>query len=119
MSDVLDGLVAHELSASLGGRSVLQGIDLAIPHGQWTCIVGPNGAGKSTLLRAMAQLIPCTGDVRWLGQRPDTMTRQARARTLSWLGQSDVVDSDLRVRDVVMLGRLPRSEEHTSELQSH
>ena len=114
MSDVLDGLVAHELSASLGGRSVLQGIDLAIPHGQWTCIVGPNGAGKSTLLRAMAQLIPCTGDVRWLGQRPDSMTRQARARTLSWLGQSDVVDSDLRVRDVVMLGRLPHLDWLTS-----
>ena len=107
MSRNLEGLVARQLNASLGGRQVLHGIDLSLPKAQWTCVVGPNGAGKSTLLRAMARLIPSAGDVRWLGQNPDTLTRQERARTLSWLGQTEGVDSDLCARDVVMLGRLP------------
>jgi NitT/TauT family transport system ATP-binding protein len=32
----------------------LQDIDLAIPAGQFTCLLGPSGCGKSTLLNAVA-----------------------------------------------------------------
>jgi iron complex transport system ATP-binding protein len=110
MSALQDGLTAWQLTASLGGREILHNVELHLPQGQWTCVVGPNGAGKSTLLRAMALLIPCTGQVRWLGQDPAQMNRQERARTLSWLGQSEGVDSSLRVADVVMLGRLPHQD---------
>lgn len=102
-----EGLTAQQLSVSLGGRPVLRDIALQVPPARWTCVVGPNGAGKSTLLRAIARLLPTTGEVRWLGQDPDSMNRRDKARTLSWLGQSEGVASDLRVRDVVMLGRLP------------
>jgi iron complex transport system ATP-binding protein len=95
------------LSTSLGDRVVLQDIDLSIPAGRWTCVVGPNGAGKSTLLRALAHLLPSAGHLQWLGQDPDHMPRRDRARTLSWLGQTEGVSSELRACDVVMLGRLP------------
>ena len=107
MSNIFDALTTRQLSASLGGRPVLHQVNLTLPTAQWTCVVGPNGAGKSTLLRALARLIPSTGEVRWLGRNPDALSRQERAKTLSWLGQNESVDSDLRVRDVVMLGRLP------------
>jgi hypothetical protein len=49
--------------AALGGVEVLHGLDLSLPAGRWTCIVGPNGAGKSTLLKALAGLLPHTGQV--------------------------------------------------------
>ena len=101
------GLMANGLCASLGGRCVLQGAAVRAPRGQWTCVVGPNGAGKSTLLRAMARLIPSTGQVRWLGHDPGALSRRERARMLSWLGQNEGVGSELRARDAVMLGRLP------------
>ena len=107
MSSQQDGLRVRHLSARLGGRDVLHDVELQVPRGQWTCVVGPNGAGKSTLLRAIAQLIPCSGQVRWLDQDPVRLSRQERARTLSWLGQSEGVDTSLCVADVVMLGRLP------------
>jgi NitT/TauT family transport system ATP-binding protein len=41
---------------SSGRRQIvaLQDIDLAIPAGQFTCLLGPSGCGKSTLLNAVA-----------------------------------------------------------------
>ena len=98
---------ARGLHVQLGGRAVLQDLDLAIASGQWTCVVGPNGAGKSTLLKALAGLLPAQGQVHWRGRERSAIHRRERARELSWLGQGEAVSLDLRVLDVVMLGRLP------------
>ncbi|WP_296944169.1 ABC transporter ATP-binding protein [uncultured Massilia sp.] len=47
---------------SAGGRDVaaLLDIDLAIPPGQFVCLLGPSGCGKSTLLNAIAGFAPPT-----------------------------------------------------------
>jgi iron complex transport system ATP-binding protein len=107
-------LQAQQLRVRLGEREVLQGLNLSIPCGRWTCIVGPNGAGKSTLLKALAGLLPLSqqvsGQLYWLGQPLASISRRARARQLSWLGQSESASDDLRVWDIAMLGRLPHQE---------
>jgi len=103
-------LQAQQLTVRLAEREVLQGLDLTIPAGRWTCIVGPNGAGKSTLLKALAGLLPVSGQVHWLGHPLQVIGRRERARQLSWLGQGESASEDLRVWDVVMLGRLPHQD---------
>jgi ATP-binding cassette, subfamily F, member 3 len=47
-------LDAKGLSASRGGRTLFQGVDLLVRRGERIGIVGPNGAGKSTLLKLLA-----------------------------------------------------------------
>jgi Fe-S cluster assembly ATP-binding protein len=42
-------LEIRELTASIGDKPILKGIDLTIPDGEVHAIMGPNGSGKSTL----------------------------------------------------------------------
>ena len=43
-------------------RDTLQGIDLHIEFGRWTCLVGPTGAGKSTVIDVLTGLLePSSG----------------------------------------------------------
>jgi sulfonate transport system ATP-binding protein len=48
---------------AFGDHVVLEGVDLAIPAGQFVSIVGKSGCGKSTLLRLMIGLDPVSGGV--------------------------------------------------------
>lgn len=101
---------ARGLGARLGSAQVLHSIDLALASARWSSIVGPNGAGKSTLLKALAGLLPHSGEVRLFGQPLAAMSGRARARRLSWLAQGGAGEGgadDLLVYDVAMLGRLP------------
>jgi iron complex transport system ATP-binding protein len=100
-------LQTQQLQVQLGGRMALKGVDLQIASGRWTCVVGPNGAGKSTLLKALAGLLPYSGQVLWQALPLHSLSVRERALQLSWLGQSETTTRDLRVWDVAMLGRLP------------
>lgn len=98
---------ARAICAKLGNDEILHNISLALPRARWTSIVGPNGAGKSTLLKALAGLLPHSGEVALLGQPMAALRGRERAQQLSWLGQNESSADDLTVYDVAMLGRLP------------
>lgn len=100
----------RDVHVSLAGHEVLHGIDMSFVAGRWTSIVGPNGAGKSTLLKAMAGLLPVTGHIFLFDQELLAISRKLRAQQLSWLGQNESTSDDLRVWDVVMLGRMPHQD---------
>jgi len=55
------------LAVDLGGRRILDGIDLELPPGEVTALAGPSGAGKSTLVRALAGLVPLAAGQVWRG----------------------------------------------------
>ena len=57
-------LLVDHLSHSLGGRSVISGLCLALQPGEIVAIVGPSGCGKTTFLRLCAGLlVPNEGTV--------------------------------------------------------
>ena len=100
-------LTAQKLTVQRGSLSVLCEVDLSIHATQWTCVVGPNGAGKTTLLKAMAGLLPSTGELHVQDQDLRMLAAKDRAKMIAWLGQQEQGSDDLSVNDVVMLGRLP------------
>lgn len=106
-SNPVPALQAHGLGVRLDGRPVLQDLELVLPAGRWTAVIGPNGAGKTTLLKALARLLPATGQVRWMGQDPARLGGRERGRLLVWMGQGEGLGTELRAYDVVMLARLP------------
>jgi NitT/TauT family transport system ATP-binding protein len=52
------------VTVRLGGLTVLDGVTLEVPHGEFLAVIGPSGEGKSTLLRVLAGLLrPQAGTV--------------------------------------------------------
>jgi ABC-type multidrug transport system ATPase subunit len=58
MTDVPALLEARGLVKHLGGRPVVNGVDLVCHAGQVLGLLGPNGAGKTTTLRMLYGLLP-------------------------------------------------------------
>jgi iron complex transport system ATP-binding protein len=101
-------LEAKGVAATLNGRPILDGIDLAVEGGEIVGVIGPNGAGKSTLLRVLAGLLaPCRGTVNLDGAPLAALAPHARGRAIAYLGQDRIVHWPMAVRRVVALGRLP------------
>jgi sulfonate transport system ATP-binding protein len=81
----------RDLTRELGGRRVLQNIDLDLQRGEFVALLGRSGSGKSTLLRAIAGL---DHDVVGSGQLqvPEHLSVVFQdARLLPWLRVLDNV----------------------------
>ena len=86
-------LVGRGLAKSLGGRSLVQGLDVIITPGTRIGLMGPNGSGKTTLLNVLAgALAPDAGTieradglriVRFEQQRPGLDPQQSLRRALA------------------------------------
>jgi len=101
------GLAAEALTVRLGGRPVVDGVDLAFAAGEVVAIVGPNGAGKSTLMACLAGLRgPDLGRVRLDGRPIGTLKDRDRARRIGYLPQTPEIAWGLDVHTFVGLGRI-------------
>jgi len=53
----------RDLHVSLGGNTILSGVNALIPEGSISALIGPNGAGKTTFLLAIMGIIPYQGKI--------------------------------------------------------
>jgi zinc/manganese transport system ATP-binding protein len=58
----------QDVSLTLGGRRILESVNLTIADSEFVGVLGPNGSGKTTLMRAILGLVvPESGVIRVLG----------------------------------------------------
>ncbi|MFJ9432666.1 ABC transporter ATP-binding protein [Streptomyces sp. NPDC101490] len=101
-------ITAENLSWSVAGTPVVRGVGADVEPGETVGLIGPNGSGKSSLLRCLAGLRdPDTGTVRYDGRPVRDWTARRIARHTAFVAQDPAADTDLRVAEVVGLGRTP------------
>ena len=101
-------VLADDLSWGVQARAILDGVTLGAAPGELVGLLGPNGSGKSSLLRAVAGVRRVdAGTVLLDGEDVTALGRRAVARRVALVEQESSTEVDLRVRDVVDLGRIP------------
>lgn len=101
-------LETRRLAVAIGGRTVVDGADLAVARGERLAILGRNGAGKSTLLSTLAGLRPAQAGSVLLGgdDYARLLPRQAALRR-AWLGQFQSDPFAATVLETALTGRHP------------
>lgn len=86
LADAVPGFEIRGLVKRFEGKTVLDGIDLVVPQGQFLAIIGKSGCGKSTLLRLLTGLDqPTAGSIDHGPSRPaDTRIMFQEPRLLPW-----------------------------------
>jgi zinc transport system ATP-binding protein len=64
-ADAGDVLKVSNLGVSSQGKTILEDVSFSVKKGSTLAIVGPNGGGKTTLFRALLNLVPYTGTIKW------------------------------------------------------
>ena len=99
---------ARGVVVTLGGATVLGGVDLDVEVGEVVALVGPNGAGKSTLLAVLAgDLTPGAGQVRIDAEPVRGLRLGDLARRRAVLTQEVRLSFPFEVGEVVRMGRAP------------
>src|SRR5260370_29457684 len=106
-----------------GPLPVLRDLSLKLEKGEALAIMGPSGSGKSTLLHVLGTLDPpSSGTVHLNGKDPFALSEPEladfRNRSIGFVFQDHHLLPQCSVLENVLIPTL-RSEEHTSELQSH
>jgi iron complex transport system ATP-binding protein len=97
----------ESVTVVLGGRVVVDEIDLTVDEGEWLALIGPNGAGKTTLLRAIARLIPFAGSIALQDRLTKAMPRAELSRLVAVVPQDPTTPPWMTVGEYVLLGRTP------------
>jgi heme exporter protein A len=76
-------------------RTLFSSLSFSLAAGERLRIAGANGSGKTSLLRILCGLLlPGAGEVRWQGQKIESL-REEYARHLVYLGHAPAVKDDL------------------------
>jgi ABC-2 type transport system ATP-binding protein len=81
------------------GTAAVQGVDMAVPEGEFFGFLGPNGAGKTTTIKVFATLLsPTSGAVQVNGFDVRSEAQQIR-ETIGYMAQETSVDPELTAEE--------------------
>ncbi|PYI54458.1 ABC transporter ATP-binding protein [Paenibacillus flagellatus] len=92
-----DCIRLESVGRNFGGKTVLEGITLAVNESEIFGLLGPSGSGKTTLVKLIAGIDEASaGDVYVLGER---MPKLAQLRRIGYMAQSDALYAELTARE--------------------
>lgn len=101
-------VTVENVAWSVRDVTIIEKIDALFEPGTFTGLLGPNGSGKTTLLNVIAGLRkPTHGTVSADAQNLHALSGRDRARRIALVEQHAHTGLELRVREVVELGRVP------------
>ncbi|MDQ0909739.1 ABC-2 type transport system ATP-binding protein [Streptomyces canus] len=107
-------IAANGLCKSYGDKTVLDGIDIAVPEGTIFSLLGPNGAGKTTAVKILSTLISADGGRIRVGGHDLAAAPQAVRAAIGVTGQFSAVDGLITGEENMLLmadlHHLPKSE---------
>lgn len=104
-------LQAVDLTVHYGGITAVKGISFAIEEGEMVCLIGANGAGKTSTLKALARMIPSSGEIRYRAARLDRLpSHRLIGMGLALVPEGRGVFARLTVAENLMMGAYHRDD---------
>lgn len=101
-------ITVDNLTWKIGRKTIINSISFEAKAGKMLGLLGPNGSGKTSLLRLIAGLRPpYSGQVLLDNININAITRRNMAKRVAFVEQHATTNANLKVMDVVKLGRLP------------
>ena len=100
-------LTLKDVTIDLDEKTIIDKININIPSNKFIGLVGLNGTGKSTILKAIYGINKYKGTILLNDQDIKSFNTKTLAQKMAVLIQENVNDFDFKVKDIVMLGRLP------------
>ena len=89
-------------------KSIIKNVNLEVQRGELIALIGLNGIGKSTLLKTIAGIIPKkSGEIFLQSKKLEKYSKQNTASIIGFSAVSQINTSNITVRDIVALGRIP------------
>lgn len=94
----------RDICVTLGGKQILNQVNLAAENGKITGIIGPNGCGKSTLLKTTLGIYPRdSGDILLNADSLESFNSRQLAQLYGYVGQESSCIFDFSVYEVVAM----------------
>jgi len=104
-----DILQVRKLRVAYGKVEALHDASLRVGAGQIATVIGPNGAGKTTMLSAIMGLLPCTGQIEFMGRRQkDVQVERQVAMGMTLVPEKRELFGEMSVEDNLLLGAFQR-----------
>jgi branched-chain amino acid transport system ATP-binding protein len=103
---------ALNLAVHYGGIAAVKGISFAVEEGEMVCLIGANGAGKTSALKALARMIPSSGEIHYRRERLDRVPCHTLIRRgLALVPEGRGIFARLTVAENLLMGAYHRNDQ--------